>query len=50
MSELMRHAAWILLITFALSLLYEPYRAMIKAGVSRMTRCAASAVRVSRSM
>jgi phosphatidylserine synthase len=35
MSELMRHAAWILLITFALSVLYELYRATIKAGVSR---------------
>ena len=35
MSELMRHAAWILLITFVLSVLYELYRATIKAGVSR---------------
>ncbi len=35
MSELMRHAAWILLITFALSVLYELYRATIKARVSR---------------
>jgi hypothetical protein len=34
-SELTRHAAWILLITFARSLLYELYRATIKAGVSR---------------
>jgi phosphatidylserine synthase len=31
----MRHAAWILLITFALSFTYELYRATIKAGVSR---------------
>jgi len=35
MSELMKHAAWILLITFVLSVLYELYRATIKAGVSR---------------
>jgi hypothetical protein len=35
MSDLMRHAAWILLITFALSFVYELYRATIKAGVSR---------------
>ena len=35
MSELMRHAVWILLITFALSVLYELYRATIKAGVSQ---------------
>jgi hypothetical protein len=34
-SELTRHAAWILLITFARSLLYELYRATIKARASR---------------
>jgi hypothetical protein len=35
MSELVRHAAWMLLITVALSFIYELYRATIKAGVSR---------------
>jgi hypothetical protein len=32
---LTRHAAWVLLITFALSLIYEVYRATVKAGTSR---------------
>ena len=35
MSELVRHAPWMLLITVALSFIYELYRATIKAGVSR---------------
>ena len=33
--DLVRHAAWILLATFVLSLAYELYRATIKAGTSR---------------
>jgi hypothetical protein len=35
MTDLATHAAWVLLITFLLSLGYELYRATIKAGTSR---------------
>ena len=35
MIDLVRHAAWVLLVTFVLSLAYELYRATIKAGTSR---------------
>lgn len=35
MTVLVKHAAWVLLITFALSFSYELYRATIKAGTSR---------------
>lgn len=35
MSALARHAAWVLLAAFALSLVYELYRATAKAGTSR---------------
>lgn len=35
MIDLVRHAAWILVVTFVLSLAYELYRATIKAGTSR---------------
>jgi hypothetical protein len=35
MADLMRDAAWVLTIAFALSLVYELYRATTKAGVSR---------------
>lgn len=35
MPDLVRHAAWVLLITFALSLVYELYRVTVKAGTSR---------------
>lgn len=34
MIDLVRHAAWVLLVTFVLSLAYELYRATIKAGTS----------------
>ena len=35
MTTLMTHAAWTLVATFALSFVYELYRATIKAGTSR---------------
>jgi hypothetical protein len=35
MTVLVTHAAWVLVITFALSFSYELYRATIKAGTSR---------------
>ena len=35
MTVLVTHAAWVLLITFALSFSYELYRVTIKAGTSR---------------
>lgn len=35
MSTLTTHAAWVLVVTFALSLIYEIYRTTAKAGTSR---------------
>lgn len=35
MSTLVRHAAWVLAVTFAISVLYELWRATAKAGTSR---------------
>lgn len=35
MPVLVTHAAWVLLITFALSFVYELYRVTVKAGTSR---------------
>jgi hypothetical protein len=35
MIDLARHAAWVLLVTFVLSLAYELYRATVRAGTSR---------------
>ena len=35
MTILMRHAAWVLIVAFGLSLIYELYRATSKAGTSR---------------
>jgi uncharacterized membrane protein len=35
MSVLATHAAWVLVVTFAISLLYELWRATTKAGTSR---------------
>ncbi len=35
MTTLTTHAAWILLVTFAMSLVYEGWRATARAGVSR---------------
>jgi hypothetical protein len=35
MIDLVRHAAWVLVVTFVLSVVYELYRATIKAGTSR---------------
>lgn len=35
MTILMKHAAWVLIVAFGLSLIYELYRATAKAGTSR---------------
>ena len=35
MSTLVRHAAWVLVVTFAISVAYELWRATAKAGTSR---------------
>ena len=35
MTILMRHAAWILIVAFGLSLIYELYRATLRAGTSQ---------------
>lgn len=38
MSTLVRHAAWVLTVTFAMSIAYELWRATAKAGTSRYDR------------
>lgn len=35
MTLLTKHAAWVLMVAFGLSLIYELYRAMSKAGTSQ---------------
>lgn len=35
MTTLVKHAAWVLVVTFAISLIYELYRATARAGTSR---------------